>query len=188
MHEGDWHFSDTHLALIGCNEPGSVDYCKSNYNHWVDHRQWIFTQLTYLYLTLLSDHNDNISNPKIVTDYNFKGAICKLLLCQDGGTKRLFGSLKFDRYAYLMSCMSVKIAAGAAVKSLECNFLLPLGGAITSSPTAYLSEMGPLMKDPIKTPTKNKEVDKGTFHACSHTRSHCNRREDVIQVTAGQLP
>lgn len=43
--------------------------------------------------------------------------------------------------------------------------------------SAYLSERWPLKRDPIRPPTKNAEVEKGAFHASSHTRSHCNRQD-----------
>lgn len=39
----------------------------------------------------------------------------------------------------------------------------------------YLSERSPQIKDPIRTPKKNTDVEKGTFHASPHTRSHCKR-------------
>ena len=55
------------LALIGCDDPGVVDSCKSNYSHWVE------PQTADLRPILLSYHNDNFSkyNKRIVTDRNF---------------------------------------------------------------------------------------------------------------------
>ena len=55
------------LALIGCVDPGVVDFGKSNYSHWVE------PQTADLYFILLTDHNDNFGkhNTEIVTDYIF---------------------------------------------------------------------------------------------------------------------
>ena len=63
--------SDLHL-VIGCDEPGAVDSCKSNYSHWVE-PQTVDFYTADLYLNLLSDHYDNFSKhiKKIITDYSF---------------------------------------------------------------------------------------------------------------------
>lgn len=44
-------------------------------------------------------------------------------------------------------------------------------------PTTYLSEVWPLPALPASKPTKNREVDIGTFHALSHTRSHYETKQ-----------
>lgn len=41
----------------------------------------------------------------------------------------------------------------------------------------YLSESCPEMKDPSRTPTKNREVLRGPFQSLAHTRFHCRERE-----------
>ena len=48
------------LALIGCVDSGAVDSCKSNYSHWLE-PQMVDFKTAYLYLILLSDHNDSFS-------------------------------------------------------------------------------------------------------------------------------
>lgn len=40
----------------------------------------------------------------------------------------------------------------------------------------YLSESCPEMKEPMRTPTKNREVVSGAFQSSSHTKFHCKRR------------
>lgn len=40
----------------------------------------------------------------------------------------------------------------------------------------YLSENCPEMKEPMRTPTKNRDVVSGAFQSSSHTRFHCKRR------------
>lgn len=41
----------------------------------------------------------------------------------------------------------------------------------------YLSESCPEMKEPMRTPTKKREVVSGAFQSSSHTRFHCKRRD-----------
>ena len=48
------------LALMGCVHAGAVDFCKSNYSHWVE-PQIVDFHTADLYLILLSVHNDSIS-------------------------------------------------------------------------------------------------------------------------------
>ena len=50
-----------------------MDSCKSLYDRWVD-PETVNYVTAYLYLILLSDHNDNFSkyNTKIITDCSFK--------------------------------------------------------------------------------------------------------------------
>lgn len=43
-------------------------------------------------------------------------------------------------------------------------------------PQHYLSESCPEMKEPMRTPTKKREVVSGAFQSSSHTRFHCKRK------------
>lgn len=52
----------------------------------------------------------------------------------------------------------------------------------------YLSESCPEMKDPSRTPTKNKEVLRGPFQSLSHTRFHCKEREHESLPTNSNPP
>lgn len=57
--------------------------------------------------------------------------------------------------------------------SWGCSWTLPCSEQCWQH---YLSESCPEMKEPMRTPTKNREVVSGTFQSSSHTRFHCKRR------------
>lgn len=51
-------------------------------------------------------------------------------------------------------------------------------------PTTYLSEAWPLPEHPASKPAKYREVDIGTFHALSHTRSHWETKQQWTGTAA----